>query len=279
MKTLFFSIPLFLHLFLMANCVYAKPLLSNVTTEHSGYISDVRAEREQQFYEIFLIAPSLPAQTPTQEVIFNKQLSTEFKDKYRERFGQLDTESIIYQPTKFSILDENRGATQKVEEANKSRSDFGEFMIKRLSEWHIDNYFKTDPTMRPVYELKEKLSNVEVQVTKETKANIRYSLSVNEADVVVESAYFDISKYTLMMNPKQFGPGQVEEQKITLENQINERTRLNNSATISDGILKSEIIRTLKMNWATSLSVTAAYKSGQPSPRETRYLVGLTHSW
>jgi hypothetical protein len=252
---------------------------SSNAAANKDYVSDIQAEKEELFYEVYMITPEPKKETALKELIFNQQLSKEFKNKYREKFGELDTESIVYQPTKFNQIDENRGANQKIETANSKRKEFGEFMIKRLSEWHVDNYFKTDPTMRPVYELKEKLSNVEVQVTKQTKINIQYSLSSNEADLVIDNPYFDKSKVTLVMNSKQFGPGPVEDQKIIAEKLIDKKLRLNNSLTVKDGIAKTELIRFLKLNWATSMGISAAYKDGTPSPRETRYLVGVTRSW
>jgi hypothetical protein len=261
---------------LLASRVYASNEKSRISED---YISNIALEREQQFYEIFLISAEPPKDSDLKEVIFNKQLSAEFKYKYQEKFGQLDTESIIYQPTKFSVLDENRGAIQSVENTNAKRKAFGEYMVKRLSEWHIDNYFKTDPTMRPVYELKEKLSNVEVQVTKQTKINIQYSLSDNEADIVIDNPHFDKSKISLVMDSKSFGPGPIQEQKMIAEKQLDKKLRLNSSATVSDGILKTELIRILKFNWATSAGFSTAFKAGGTSPRETRYLVGLSRSW
>lgn len=250
----------------------ASPIVEN------GYTYDVQSEKDERFYEIFLFIRPPSKQTDLKEVIFNRELSKEFKDKYREKFGQLDSESIIYQPTKFSVLDENRGAILSVEKSNNDRKVFGEYMLKRLSEWHIDNYFKTDPTMRPVYELKEKLSNLEVKVNKETKVNIRYSLSDNTADIIVDNPYVD-AKLTLQMNPRQFGPGNIEEQKLVIEKQLEPKLRLNTWATYNDGIASAEIIRALKWNWSTSFRTTAAFKPGSPSPRESHYRVGIGHSF
>ncbi len=244
----------------------------------NGYISDVQAEKEERFYEIFLFSIPPVKSTNLKDIIFNRELSTEFKEKYREKFGQLDSESIVYQPTKFSILDENRGAILSVEQTNNKRKEFAEFMIKRLVEWHLDNYIKKDPTMRPVYELKEKLSNVEVQVTKETKVNIRYSLSDNSADVIVDNPYVD-SKLSLEMNPRQFGPGPIQEQKMVIEKQLDKRHRINTWATQTDGICSIEFIRLFRGHWSTNLASTAAYKGGGTSSRETKYLVGFSHAW
>lgn len=242
-----------------------------------GYISNVKDEKYQRFYEVFLFVSPAIKERPLQDIIFNEKLSKEFQDRYREKFGQLDTESIVYQPTKFSVLDENRGAVLNIVTANDNRKKFGEYMLRRLTEWHVDNYFKTDPTMRPIYEMKEKLSHLEVKVTKETTVNAQYNFSDNSLDVIADSPYFDSSKLTLIMNPSAIGPSNVDDEKISLSQLINKKIRINTTATNVDGIGTIEFVRALKANWSTYYLTTAAYKSGGPSSRETRYLVGFSH--
>lgn len=247
--------------------------------EKQGYLLDVKSEREQRFYEIYIFAAP-PAKPPLlSEVIFNARLSKEFRDKYREKFGQIDTSTIIYQPTKFSALDENRGAVLKVETDNKARKEFGDFMVKRLIEFHVDNYFKTEPSMRPVYELKERLSHVQVEVTKQTKVNAQYSFSDNSLDLIVDGPLFETSKITLLMNPKQFGPGPILDEKLFLVSALSKRLKVVTTATAIDGIATAELQRFLKSNWSTSTGVATAFKSGGPTARETRWLVGLGHSY
>jgi hypothetical protein len=244
-----------------------------------GYLTEVQTERDQRFYEIFIFAAPPAKEKPLLDIIFNEQLSREFKEKYRERFGQLDTSTIVYQPTKFSIMDENRGAVLKIEIENTKRKEFGEFMVKRLIEWHVDNYFKTEPSMRPVYELKEKLSHVQVEVTKTTKLNAQYSFSDNSIDLIIDGPHFDSSKITLLMDPKQFGPGPVQDEKLYLTKALSKKLTWIGTATAVDGIASTELVRTYKSNWSTSIGTLAAFKDGGPSPRETKYMVGLGHSY
>lgn len=243
-----------------------------------GYLSDVQNEKKESFYEIFLFKQAPPVKSDLSHIIFNQQLSKEFRDKYREKFGQVDTESIVYQPTKFSVMDENRGAVLKIERDQESRRSFGEYMVKRLLEWHVDNYFKTDPTMRPVYELKEKLSNVEVQVNEETKVNIQYNFSDNSLDFNVINPYAE-SKLTLVMDSKSFGPGPIQDEKVIVEKQVSRKVRLNSWLKNRDGIVYGEVLRALPAHWAVSSGIQAAFKPGGPSFRETRYLIGLSHAY
>jgi hypothetical protein len=244
---------------------------SFATQERPGYLSEVKSEKDQRFYEVFIFATPAVKTPPISELIFNEKLSREFREKYREKFGQIDTSTIIYQPTKFSVLDENRGAVLKVETDNQERKQFGEFMVKRLIEWHVDNYFKTEPSMRPVYELKEKLSHVQVEVTKETRLNAQYSFSDNTLDLIVDGPLFQVSKITLLMDPKKFGPGPLIDEKLYLANALSKKSKIITTATAVDGISTLE--------FQTSTGAAAAFKNGGPSPRETRWIVGLGYSY
>ncbi len=255
------------------------PQARGASLERPGYLTDVKNEREQRFYEVFIFATPPSKPTLLSDLIFNAQLSKQFKDKYREKFGQIDTSTIIYQPTKFSVLDENRGAGLQIETDNQARREFGDFMVKRLIEWHVDNYFKTDPSMRPVYELKERLSHVQVEVTKETKLSGQYSFSDNSLDIILDGPLFETSKLTLLMDPKQFGPGPISDEKLYLAKALSKKMKVVTTATAVDGIATAELQRVLKANWTSTAGVAAAFKDGGPTARETRWLVGLGHSY
>ena len=53
------------------------------------------------------------------------------------------------------------------------QSDYGQYVLRRLSEYHVDNFAKSDPSVRPLWEAKEKLSKVNVQVQK-VKVDMEY---------------------------------------------------------------------------------------------------------
>lgn len=133
--------------------------------------------------------------------------------------------------------------------------------------------------MRAVYELKERLSHVEVAITKETRVNGQYSFSDNSLDIIIDGPHFETSKLTLQMDPKAFGPGQVLEEKLYLEKNLSKKLKLVSATTIQDGIAKLDLIRGLRNNWSTNFSTATAYKAGGSSSRETKYVIGLGHSY
>ena len=53
-------------------------------------------------------------------------------------------------------------------------------MMKRLGEWHLDNYLKTNPGARGIYELKEQMSSMKVEV-QSFQFDMRYEIAGNTA--------------------------------------------------------------------------------------------------
>lgn len=266
----FLRILLFFLSVLTALPTFAKQAIAN------GYIEDVAQERSEHFIEIYLLATPNPADRNLQAEIFNAKLSKEFRDRYQEKFGQMDTDSIIYQPTKFSMMDENRGAVENIELENEKRQAFAEYMTKRLSEYHVDNYFKSQPNMRAVYEAKERLQNIKVQVNKDVRLNAQYSLAGNILDVVFENPWLD-SKLSLEMNPASFGPSNVQESRVWLGKKLSKHTRINSNAAFTDGIGLIELIRSFRGGWTASVGASSFFRNAGTSEREHKMLLGMSH--
>lgn len=243
-----------------------------------GYLSDVAAERGERFYEIFLFTEPAPRTARLSDAIFNRELSKEFQDKYRDKFGTLDTESIAYKQTDFSRLDENKGNNQKLETQSAERKVFAEYMVKRLAEWHVDNYIKSEPAMRPVYEAKERLKKIEVKVTKETKLEARYSFAGNILELIYDNPICDL-RVISEMDPSAFGPTSPRENTYILKRPITTSLRAENSWTQTEGRGKLDFIKVHRSGMSTSLGMSAAYKAGGVTPRDSRLSMGLGYSF
>lgn len=244
----------------------------------SGYTQDVKQEKSEAYIEIYLVTGQNHSwQTNWQKVIFTDELSREFSNRYREKFGEIDTESIVYQENNFQLLEFGRPST-KTEEDNALRREYAEYMMKRLSEFHVDNYFKTQPQMRHVYEAKEKLKNVQVQVTQETKINAQYSLAGNQLDLILENPHLD-SKLAIEMDPAAFGPAEILETRLWLGKNINKTTRVNSNFANKDGIAYLELAKMFRWNIGTSFGVSSFFRPAGVSERETRLSMGFSHAY
>ncbi|MCE3009832.1 MAG: hypothetical protein LW875_04380 [Proteobacteria bacterium] len=242
-----------------------------------GYTQDVSAERSQRFYEIYLFSYRPAQAADLSQKIFNP-LTSEFKLKYRETFGQVDAESISYQPANFGMLESFKGYNTAVEAENKKRKSFAEYMTKRLFEHHVDNYFKNDPTMRPVYETKEKLSNINVQVNQSFKFNFRYNLSNNTLDINTLNPWVD-SKVTLEMNPRSFGPSTPLEERVWIGKTFFRKWRLQSNVANKDGVIKIESIHWLQARWTTSMGYQDTFKEVGLTTRQRIYYLRAQNSF
>ena len=236
--------------------------------EHLGYIKDVQAEKQERYYEIYLFLVTAPQQSRLQDTIFNPELSKEFRLKYQDKFGQIDTDSIGYQKANFAAFEQDKYGNTGVEKTSTERSKFADYMVKRLAEWHVDHFFKSDPNMRPVYELKERLSKVEVAVTPKSKLNVEYSLSGNSLEAIYTNPYVD-SKIVM----------EDGENRLQLGRNITSTLRLNTYTTEYDGFNTVELVKYLKANMTASVSSSTYFKSEGKSPRESITRVAFSHSF
>lgn len=245
-----------------------------------GYVSDVSSEKSEHFVEVYLSVPSSREKT-LQEKIFSP-LTSEFKERYLEKFGQVDTESIIYHShgDNFSAFDQtSEQAVVGVQTESEKRKEFAEYMTKRLTEYHFDNYMKTQPQMAPVLEVKRRVQNVKVEVNKDVRLNIQYNFAGNNVDFILDNPYCD-SKLAVEMDPHAFGPSSPQELRLWTGKNLPRKLRLNSQLAMTDGIVGADLGRSFsRWNIGSSLGFTTNFKSGGTSIRETKYLIGFSHAY
>lgn len=182
---------------------------------HDGYLNEeaIVAERDLQEDDLEIIMP-LPSEPTFNERIFNEKLSKEFRDRYEQKFGRTDAERIYNSPNRTTYYNDMfyRGSPQ---ELTDERRRFGDYMIKRLAEYHVEDYMKNDPRGKVLYTIKERVSNVGVSVQK-FRFDARYEIAGNTFDLIVKNPYLDNSRVRLQMSTGGFGPGPIEETIVTL---------------------------------------------------------------
>lgn len=237
-----------------------------------GYVADIRMEREQRNEDLVWIQkPS--GETMLRDRIFNERLSREFRERYEQRFGQTEVERVFLAPNRTSYYNDVYGLKGTPQDISEERRRFGEFMIRRLAEWHVENYAKNDPSVRVVWEAKEKLSNLKVEVAS-FRIDAQYSIAGNIFDIKLVNPYAQ-SKISLLMNPDQFGPGPIDEALLSVIKPINPRYTIEGRWRVTDGFVSLIQYRPLGRYWNGSLTTSAAIHGAGRSPRETLWLVGL----
>jgi hypothetical protein len=267
----------FLLIFIIFLGVYQP--YQHALADNYGYIQDISSEKNDSYHEIVIFPPQDSNKSGQNQTLFIPELSKEFKTKYIQKFGTVDTDSFVYRDPQYAEMDDDNRRGYVTEQANiTARQDFAEFMVKRLTEWHVDHFIKDNPQMRPVYEAKEKISNVKVTINKETKLDIQYSLSGNTLDLNFINPVLD-SRIISYMDPSAFGPASAIENKIWLGKQINPRSRINIIAAEMDGIVTGEYVHKFDVNMTTTVASSTWFKDGGTSPRETKTTINMSRSF
>ena len=239
------------------------------------YLSDLTKEHDESYQEIFLFSEPAPSSTELSRLIFSPELTREFRLKYVEQFGTVDADALAYRDPKYAEMNDDNRASPTADQASiNARQTFGEYMMKRLLDWHLDNYMKSNSNLRQVYEAKDKISHAQVQINPQSKFEMQYSIAGNFVDFSFLNPAMD-AKVTMFMDPGVFGPANNIENKLLIGRQLDLKTRVNVSATSNDGIATLEIVRHLRGNLSTNIIGSTWFQAAGISPRETRSAVGL----
>lgn len=237
---------------------------------HPGYLADVSEERYQITREV-VIAPLLTTEkTRLVDQIFTEKMSREFSKEFRHRFGYTEFEQLSFTSNRFVESNES-GRLVPVDEYIEQQEDFGLYMAKELTEYHVDNYLKGNPSTREVYRVKEKISNVEVATKTGYKLKLRYKISSNRMTLKAEKPNERFHQQ-VDMKVSEWNP------TIRLSYDVAPTVRLGTDYTIEDEILSVRGEKRLTASLSTSITGQAYNKELDAStPKQNRVLLGL--SW
>ncbi|MCB0355465.1 MAG: hypothetical protein KDD40_00570 [Bdellovibrionales bacterium] len=253
-----------------------------------GYTYDIAKERYTRVYEIPLVTKPHTQESSLKKIIFVPKLTREFKERYEQTFGYTDIQRNIAAPNQYAEQEYQPGVWVTPEEDQQKRQAFGNYMVKRLTEHHVDQYFKSNPSVRPIYELKERISNVDLQVRKGYRVHIRYSYSGNYLNFKIDNPYDVKSRVTLEMDPDKVGPSNINETRFYMGYNLTKELEISTDYTLRDGDLSLIGSQYLGNNvYATLTGVADTRKGGveesafQPIDQneldgEKKILIGLT---
>lgn len=260
-------------------CFFAPRALwaNSVPGQHPGYLSEVSRERTQKIDEMVLVPPREPEVIA--KPLVDDRLTKEFQSQYRLKFGQTETEVNYNSANRYTFYDYPGGRQETILSHNDRQRDFGEFMMRRLAEHHVDQYAKSNPDIRPVYELKDRISNLDVQVRQGYKVRFKYSYSGNFLEVKLENPYEIGSKVTLQMQDS-VGPSRVEKTIFNLAYPVSKVTTVQLFHELDDGV-GSKVVGSRKLTESLSTNITATHNTVvdpdavQPSQRHDLVLWGF----
>lgn len=249
----------------------------------AGYISSVTDERKVAQEEFVVLPPPPPVQSNLlilDRPLVDAKLSREFQAKYDEKFGRTDAERLYNSSNQFALYEYPGGKLETIDAHEHNQLTFANFMFRRLAEHHIDQYAKSNPDIRPIYELKDRIANVSVQMKKGYKMRIKYSYSGNSLDLRLENPYDVDTKVTMEMADG-FGPSHVDRTIFSVGMPITKKTSVaahqewdRSAGTTLIGSRK--LTNTLSTSLSTSLHTPVDRDDPLLKQRHDLVLLGLT---
>lgn len=246
--------------------------------EHQGYVDDLESERYELIEEVVPIFQPQKKQSHFSLEIFDNELTKEFTQKYEDDFGRTQSERNYFEPNKYSILSYGSNQYTTSEQNFEKQRKFGEYVLRRLTEHHLDNYAKSNEGLRRVYEVKERISNAQVSIRKGYKVKIRYSFSANQVDLrLINPLDLDSRVSVFLDQPDSQGGGTYAETQVSLGYNLKPGTNVSTYYKIKDGVLTLVAKRKINSEVTASITGLTHTKDEGVSIRERALLFGV--SW
>ena len=218
-------------------------------------------ERQNLIYEVNMLAAPDPKEVQLKDVLFNADLSREIRSRYVDKFGSVDTEALIYRNTRYAEMPDKAPDQSTFDSTRNERKQFGEFILKRLLEWHVDEKMKSTPELKKAYEVKQALSEMSVPVSKDSKLEVRISIVGDSVDILYLNPYFN-TRYAI--DPVK------GENKLIFSQALDKKTILQTDIHEKDGIASIELQKLISINTTASLKESSWFSPTGTSPRETK---------
>lgn len=241
---------------------------------HYGYVTNVTEERNKRDIEMVMLErPKEPPKVKSTPIV-DEKLTREFQQQYQYRFGQTQAEQVINSPGQFDEYTYYSDSNVTLQQYRKYQQDFAEYMGRRLVEHHVDNWAKNDPAIRPVYEFKDKISNLNMEVKKGYKIKWKYNFAGPNMDIRLENPYDVDAKVRVEMTGIVSSPTEVI---YTFGYDFTPRVRGSFLHKQEDGIY--QVIASRRMTRTLTTSITASRDTRAAGPTIQQDLLLLGFSW
>ncbi len=243
---------------------------------HNGYLQTIDGERDRNVEDMIVIQPPKVTGPTLRDRIFNDKLSKEFSDQYEEKFGRTEVERVYNSPNRYTYYDDVYGFKGTPQEASEERRKFADFMVRRLTEYHVDQFAQTNPRAKVVWEAKERLSQMKVEV-KKVRFNMNYQIAGNTFDMKVDNPWLETSRIRLQMNPSAIGPGPIDEATFSIGRPVTNKLALEAHYKLMDGVISYIARRSITPQLGSTMTVSTFTRKDGITKRESVYLSGLSY--
>ncbi|MBX9768968.1 MAG: hypothetical protein K2X47_16965 [Bdellovibrionales bacterium] len=240
-------------------------------SQGGAYVWDIPLERSEAAPEKLILPTPPETGSSIHHLIFNPALTKEFALRYEERFGRTTAEqtyNVFSSP--FATVKNAQGLDVTAVQTSDSQRQFGEYMVRRLAEWHADNALRTSKSLRGVAEIKDRYSKADVQVAPGYKLQANYSIGNNAFDVVFDNPWVLMrARVELILN----------ETFVTVGRSVGLYWRAETHWALNDGIVKLVTSRPLSPGLSMSFMGSTSVKPVGYSRRENLGLAGLSYNF
>lgn len=157
-----------------------------------GYAETINPDEERTGEILYVVEDPYKNEIKFSEKMFDPTLRKDIILRYQERFGRTEVE-IIQARTPYlnSNFSEGESITFNEEEYQKQQQSFGNYIAKRLVEYHFEKEAKSNPSLKGAYEAKQTIENASASVGK-FKIRARYRLASNSILTYIKNPYVDI---------------------------------------------------------------------------------------
>jgi hypothetical protein len=215
---------------------------------HPGYLSSVKEERHRLSMEVVIVPPEEETGPTLNDQIFTDKLTRDFKERYENQFGRTQAEQLQDVPSRYFEKDLGNGQFISEEDYQERQEKFGNYMTKRLIEFHSDRYLKESPSGQRIYRVKESISNVTVKTKTGFSYKFRYNIASNDVTLKVENPY-KIDSRLIFENSNT---------RLSLGYDVNKTVRVISDYETDNTAYTLSGIKTLSKGWSTSLTGTAS---------------------
>jgi hypothetical protein len=242
---------------------------------HYGYTFDVTDEKNKRDVEMVMLDQPKDNKKPLKEVIFNQKLSREIQKEYENRFGYTAAQEVMNSPGRSDEYTYYNTQNVGILDYAHYQRQFGEYMGRKLVEYHFDNWAKNDPAIRPVYQMKDRISNLNMQVKKGYKIKWKYNFAGPNMEVSVDNPYEIENSVHMDMSGIVSKPVEVI---YTVAYPFTTRVKISFVYKQIDGVYQVVATRKINRHVSTSLTASVDTRPEGPTIQQNLVLLGFSYS-
>ncbi len=148
------------------------------------------AEEAPRFDNGLILLKEINNKKSLNDKIFNQEVKVDLHEKYQEYFGHTRSEELLFSKNRVdNYIEYSPGVWVGTEEDERRKKKYSQFVLRKVTEFHLDSWARSNSYAKHAYKAKERLKNINVEFRPKYSVNMRYSLTGNFLDVSLKNPY------------------------------------------------------------------------------------------